>query len=42
VQAPGGKVLTTQIYFREAGAGVLEARLEPRDGALHATFHFAI
>lgn len=42
VHAPGGKVLTTQIYFRESRAGPLEAKLEQRDGSLHATFHFAI
>jgi protocatechuate 3,4-dioxygenase beta subunit len=42
VQAPGGRVLTTQIYFRDARAGPLEAKLESRDGALHSTFNFAI
>jgi protocatechuate 3,4-dioxygenase beta subunit len=42
VQAPGGRVLTTQIYFQPERAGALATKLERRDGALHATFDFAI
>jgi protocatechuate 3,4-dioxygenase beta subunit len=42
VQAPGGRVLTTQIYFQPERTGALAAKLERRDGALHATFDFAI
>jgi len=42
VQAPGKRALTTQIYFQYERAGALAAKLEPRDGVLHATFDFAI
>jgi protocatechuate 3,4-dioxygenase beta subunit len=42
VQAPGGRVLTTQIYFQPERSGALAAKLARRDGALHATFDFAI
>lgn len=42
VQAPGGRVLTTQIYFPPEQSGALAAKLERRDGSLHATFDFAI
>ena len=42
VQAPGKRALTTQIYFQYERAGSLAAKLELRDGVLHATFDFAI
>jgi len=43
VQAPGGRVLTTQIYFPGAGGPArLQARTERREGALQAAFDFVL
>ncbi len=43
VQAPGGRVLTTQIYFPGAGGPArLQARTEKRSGVLQAVFDFVL
>jgi len=43
VQAPGGRALTTQIYFPGSGGPArLLARTEWREGAHHATFDFVL
>ena len=43
VQAPGGRALTTQIYFPGAGGPArLQARTERREGALRANFDFVL
>ena len=43
VQAPsGGRVLTTQLYFREERRGPLSVATERREGALHAAFDFVL
>lgn len=42
-QAPGGRVLTTQIYFPGPGGPPrLQARTERREGALQAVFDFVL
>ncbi|TAK40569.1 MAG: intradiol ring-cleavage dioxygenase [Betaproteobacteria bacterium] len=43
VQAPGGRVLTTQIYFGNSGAPAkLTAKVAKREGALQAVFDFVL
>ncbi len=43
VHAPGGgRVLTTQLYFREPRAGALAVKTEARDGVEHAVFDFVL
>lgn len=43
VQAPGGRVLTTQIYFGDSGAPArLLAKTGRRNGTLHAIFDFVL
>jgi protocatechuate 3,4-dioxygenase beta subunit len=43
VQAPGGPVLTTQIYFPGSGGPArLQAKTERREGALHGRFDFVL
>lgn len=43
VQAPGGRALTTQIYFGDSGAPArLTAKLAKREGALQAGFDFVL
>lgn len=43
VQPPGGRVLTTQIYFGDSGAPArLAAKLAKREGALHGSFDFVL
>jgi len=41
-QAPGGKPLTTQIYFPDEQRGPLTAKVERREGALIAAFDFVL
>jgi len=38
----GGRVLTTQLYFREEHAGATSVRTEKRDGVLYAAFDFVL
>lgn len=40
--APGGRILTTQLYFREELRGPLSLATERRAGALHAAFDFVL
>lgn len=43
VQAPGGPVLTTQIYFPASGGPArLQAKTERREGALQGRFDFVL
>ena len=40
--AAGGRILTTQLYFRDEQRGPLSLATDRRDGALHAAFDFVL